>query len=197
MSCSEQNVYKSVCEGPGIPAWSLVWWIRGSLSRVTCEGWGGVWVFELILTPSPGLSEVWSVLFFLKIPTAQYGYVFVALYFPYLFVSCCPIMNRTHRKQKSYFICVFVCLCICFSGFGHHLAQFLAIFTPTACQALNEGAEYTHKMLSRNNSVGPEGQQGICLCTKRSENTKPAATPVEAHGKLRYTVDWSWNMKGM
>lgn len=92
-------------------------------------------------------------------------------------------MNRTHRKQKSYFICVFVCLCIYFSGFGHHLAQLLAIFTPTACQALNEGAEYTHKMLSRNNSVGPEGQQGIRLCTKRSENTKPAARPVEAQGK--------------
>lgn len=70
-----------------------------------------------------------------------------------------------------------------FSGFGYHLAQFLAIFTPTACQALNEGAEYTQKMLSRNNSVGPGGQQGIRHCTKCSENTKPAAMPVEAHGK--------------
>ena len=183
MSCSEQNVYKSVCEGPGTRAWSLVLCIRGSLSRVTCEGWGGVLVFEFILTPSPGLSKVWSILFFLKTPIAQYGYVFVALYSPYLLVSCCPVMNRTPQKQKSYFICVFVCLCIYFSGFGYHLAQFLAIFTSTACQALNEGAEYTQKMLSRNNSVGPEGQEGICHCTKCSENRKPAAMPVEAHGK--------------
>lgn len=157
MSCSEQNVYQSVCERPGLWAWSLVWCIKGSLFRVTCEGWGGVWVFELMLIPSPGLSEVWSVFFFLKTPTAQYGYVFVALYSPYLLVSCHPIMNRTHQKQKSYFICVFVCLCVYFSDFGHHLAQFLAIFTPTVRQALNEGTGYTQKvkwhMLSRNNSV--------------------------------------------
>ena len=58
-------------------------------------------------------------------------------------------MNRTHQKQKSYFICVFVCLCIYFSDFGHHLAQFLAIFTPTVRQALNEGTGYTQLDLSR------------------------------------------------
>lgn len=30
---------------------------------------------------------------------------------------------------------------------------------------------------------GPAGQQGIRLGTKRNENTKPAAVPVEAQGK--------------
>ena len=103
--------------------------------------------------------------------------------------SCHPVMNRTHRKQKSYFICVFVCVCIYFSDFGHHLAQFLAIFMPTVCQALNEGPSvYTedgmaHALKEQQCRDSPEGQQGIRLCTKLNENTKPAAMPVEAQGK--------------
>ena len=67
---------------------------------------GGVWVFELMLIPSPGLSEVWSVFFFLKTPTAQYGYVFVALYSPYLLVN--PLwIELTKSKNHILFVCLF------------------------------------------------------------------------------------------
>lgn len=50
-------VCKAVCQGPryGNGVWLDT---KGKPFRVTCnQGWGGVWVFKLILTFSPGLSE--------------------------------------------------------------------------------------------------------------------------------------------
>lgn len=82
-----------------------------------------------------------------------------------------------------------------FSDFGHHLAQFLAIFIPTVCQALNEGPSvYTEEwhMLSRSNSVemALKANRGYVFGHKLNENTKPVATCLHV-GWGSFTVQWA------
>ena len=109
--------------------------------------------------------------------------------------ACQPVKNRTHQKQKSYFICVFVCLCIYFSDFGHHLAQFLAIFTSTVRQALNEGTGYTQKMkwhmLSRNNSVemALQANRGYVLVLNAMRTQSQQLCLWRHKGRLHHKVD--------
>lgn len=72
---------------------------------------------ELTLIPSPGLSEVRSVLFFSKPPQLA-DYVFVALCSPC--DSYHPVMNRTHRKQNH----------ILFVSLFAYAFIFLTLWTP-------------------------------------------------------------------